>query len=116
MNEKLITTMLTIGFPIVSSSNQFLSKLSIEKKNYVYLLLSLCGYLFYGLMNYKLLQYKNITTSNIIQYGSHIIIGIFFMFVGKFYFKETYSKQEYAGILFGIVSMFLLVFSKNIEH
>ena len=116
MNNNIKVLILALIFPIISASNQFLGKKAVESKNNIYLIISLCGYAFYGFLNYILLHYKNIATSNIIQYGSHIIIGIGFMIMGKLYFKETYSTQEYIGILFGIISMILLIFSKNIEN
>lgn len=114
MNQKLIVASIALGFTILSYINQLFSKLAQD--NQMYLIVSLLGYLLYGFLNYAMSKYKNLATSNIIQYGSHIIIAIVFMISGKIYFDETYSFTEYIGILLGLISMILLIFSNNIKH
>jgi len=114
MNQKLIVASIAIGFTVLSYINQLFSKLAQD--NQLYLIISLLGYLLYGFLNYTMSKYKNLATSNIIQYGSHIIIAIVFMISGRIYLNEKYSSTEYLGIGLGLISMILLIFSNNIKH
>lgn len=114
MNQQFIVLLIAIGFTMLSYINQLFSKFAQD--NRIYLILSLSGYLLYGVLNFYMSKYKNLATSNIIQYGSHIILAIAFMINGRLYLNEKYSNIEYIGIIMGLISMLLLIFSKNVKH
>ena len=56
---------------------------------------------------------KKLATSGVLHTLSHfIVLGVLFI-LGKFYFGEKYSSKEVMGLLFGVLSIYILVNEPN---
>ena len=94
-----------IGTLIESISDILLKSYSDDDDNIVFLVGGLIGYMFTGLMFLQLLSLHNLGSANIIW---HVIHFILLFTYSKIFLNEEYNTRELIGIIFGLISFYLV--------
>ncbi len=95
---------------VIDVFTQYTSKLYTIQKDKLLLLVMIIGYVCMGLLTHKLTEMKKLTVAYTLHLLSHfIVLGVIF-FISKLVFHEKYSTMEMIGLLFGVISMYILTF------
>ena len=90
---------------LIESISDILLKKYTEYNEHIYLVVGLIGYIFIGIMFLQILKVENLGTANIIWHVMHFTILFTFSIL---YFNEKYTIREIIGLLFGLISFYLL--------
>ena len=95
---------------VIDVFTQYTSKLYTIQKDKLLLFVMIIGYVCMGLLTHKLTEMKKLTVAYTLHLLSHfIVLGVIF-FISKLIFHEKYSTMEMIGLLFGVISMYILTF------
>ena len=117
------TTLISIALLLLLSvgefGTQFFLKKSADMTGSVSgprLLFMMIGVLLYGVIGYIywiLLHYQSFGSAGMLW---HVIMLVFTFFISAFYFKESYGTREIVGVIFGFLSMGLILGGEGGGH
>ena len=95
---------------VIDVFTQYISKMHTIQKDKLLLFVMIIGYVCMGLLTHKLTEINKLTIAYTLHLLSHfIVLGVIF-FISKLVFHEKYSTMEIVGLLFGLISMYILTF------
>ena len=94
---------------VMENKNNILSNirfLSSSSKKYLLLLIGMLVYAFVGYLFWETLQLKSFGVAGLLWHLSMVLLTII---ISIFYFNDKYTMRDVIGMIFGIISLVLLM-------